>query len=113
MRRSVVEAGRLGGRARSRKLTPERRQEIARQGWVGRTAKRMCGVSKRECVALIVRRIREYREPVLATFVGLALRREESVAVGLIDLLNDRAFLVVEAALIEVLTELPDQPREG
>lgn len=111
MTRSVVEAGRLGGQARARTLSPERRREIARQGWIGRAAKRVSGVSKRECVGRIVRRIREYREPVLATFVGLAMRRDEATAVGLIDLLNERAFLVVESAVIEVINEIPEDEK--
>lgn len=108
MTSSVVEAGRRGGQARARNLSPERRREIARQGWIGRAAKRISGVSKRECVGRIVRRIREYREPVLATFIGLALRRSEPMASGLIDLLNERAFRIVEAAIVEVVEELPE-----
>ena len=99
MTSSVVEAGRRGGQARARNLSPERRREIARQGWIGRAAKRISGVSKRECVGQIVR---PYPRVSRAGFsnvhrVGIAQVRA-ILAIGLIDFLNERAFLIVEAA---------------
>ena len=54
----------------------------------------------------MAKRIRESGEPLLADFVELALRRPAPIACTLIDLLNDRAFVVVERGLCEVLTEL-------
>jgi hypothetical protein len=105
MVRSVVEAGRLGGQARARKLTPERRQQIAGLGWSGRADKRLLGVSKRELSEQLVAKIAE-EDADLAWWIATAVKAPRRIGLTLIDLLNDRALLLVDRAFEEAIAEV-------
>lgn len=67
--------------------------------------KRAWGISRRELCRRITERVREH-DPDLSYYVAWTLRAPVHIAVGLVDLLSESAFLVLERAVYSVLAEL-------
>ena len=102
---TVNEAGRRGGLSRARALSPERRREIARQSRVGRAAKQLSGLSRRELAHRFAERIKQ-RDPDLACWIDTALRAPRRIGLALLEQLNDQALVVAATVGDELMAEL-------
>lgn len=99
---TVAEAGRLGGQARARRISPERKRAIAQASRKGRIARERYGLSTRELRRQVLERIRE-RDPDLCWLMGIVLTAPPKFLQGLLNLLSNEAFLIVEAAAEQVV----------